>query len=284
MESFKLAPRSAFLAVAGRVDGPEVRLTNAHWTISAERIGLAFGFEQVVLVNDYVPFAVAAASMPKARRDDVIRLGPEMPMGQGAVLAVGAGTGFGAASQLFVRDTKLIQASEAGHAGLGAGTAYEIALWPHIECPDDRVTVETLLSGPGLVRLYRALTKSRKTEPTLQTPDEIVQFGMAGMDEVCVETLALFARLLGRVAGDLVLIMGGTGGVFIGSGIAPRIAPVLKEGLFRQAFERKAPFNAVMQRVPTFILTCPEPGLLGLSLIAANPGTYIFPYFEWKPP
>jgi glucokinase len=277
-------PRSAFLALAGRVDGPEVHLTNARWAISARSIGTAFGFHQVVLVNDYVAFAAAAAIMPEQHPGDLVRLGPEMPLGNGAILALGAGTGFGAASQRDVGGRKLVQASEAGHAELGASLADEIALWPHLERIGDRITVENVISGPGLVRLYRALARSRDTAPCWQAPEQIVQFALAGSDELCVEALSLFSRLLGRVAGDLVLILGGADGVVVGSGIAPRIAPFLKQGDFRRAFEHKAPFESSMRRIPTFILTHADPGFLGLTLMAAHPDRYIFPCSEWARP
>ena len=56
-------PRSALLAVAARVDGSAVPLTNAAWTIDAAEIGAAFGLSSVVLVNDYVPVAVSLATI-----------------------------------------------------------------------------------------------------------------------------------------------------------------------------------------------------------------------------
>ena len=77
------------------------------------------------------------------------------------------------------------------------------------------MTAETLLSGPGLVRLYRALAFARKVDHRIDTPSEIVESGLSGKDPLTTETLHLFCRLLGRFAGDLALVFGATGGVFM---------------------------------------------------------------------
>jgi glucokinase len=98
---------------------------------------------------------------------------------------------------------------------------------------------------------------------------------------LALATLRLFARLLGRFAGDLALIFGATGGVFIGSGIAPGIAELLDRGDFRASFEDKAPFAGLMGRIATFIIMRPDPALAGLSAIASDPDGFVFQKQIW---
>ena len=78
-----------------------------------------------------------------------------------------------------------------------------------------------------------------------------------------------------------VLIFGATGGVFIGSGIAPALADLLDGGDFRASFEDKAPFAGLMGRIATFVIMRPDPALAGLAAIAANPDGFIFQRQTW---
>jgi glucokinase len=275
-----LTPRSAFLAVATRVDGPAVRMTNASWMIDAAEIGRRFSLSEVVLVNDYIPIAAALTAFGADSRD-LARLGPELPDGAGAKLVLGPGTGLGAAALLPFGQRFALQPTEAAHTDFGPSDAREMALWPRLERSDGRVTAETLLSGPGLLRLYRACAAAGGRDAMCSTPEAVTSAGIAGNDEPAVEALHLFARLLGRFAGDLVLVFGATGGVFIGGGIAPTIVEVLRAGQFRASFEDKAPYSELMRQIPTWAILQPVPAFAGLSAIASNPDRFLFTRETW---
>ena len=68
-------PRSAFLAVAGRITTGITRLTNAPWRFDPGGIGESFGLEAVRLVNDYVPLAAALTVLDAADPTDLARSG-----------------------------------------------------------------------------------------------------------------------------------------------------------------------------------------------------------------
>lgn len=272
-------PRTALLAVATRVAAPVVHLTNAAWTIDAQRIGRDFGMDRVVIMNDYVPVAVALANPPP---DFSQPLGPMLPGHGGARLVLGPGTGLGAAALVPIGERFAVLSTEAGHVEFGACDTDEFALWPLLERVHDRLTSEAVLSGPGMQRLYRALAQQRGAQAVCATSAEIIAHGAAASDGLAADTLRLFARLLGRFAGDLALILSATGGVFIGGGIAPRMIPSLRHGEFRAAFDRKAPFEDVVRSIPTSVVVDPEPGLTGLAVYAAAPGRFIVDLQEWK--
>jgi glucokinase len=274
-------PRSAFLAVAARVDGTVVELTNAGWVLDAGQVGIALGLSAVALVNDYVPVAAACAVLREGQGGGLERIGPALPAGAGARVVLGPGTGFGAAALLPLEAQSAILSSEAGHVELGPSNDAEMAVWPHIESVAGRVTVEAVLSGPGLHRLYRAVCRSRDAAVRCDRPSGVVDAALAGRDEAAAAALRLFVRLLGRFAGDLALMFAATGGVFIAGGIAPAILRVLSEGEFRHAFERKAPHEAVMRRTPTFVIGHPDPALEGLAAIASAPERFIFDAKSW---
>ncbi|WP_342154407.1 glucokinase [Methylorubrum sp. SB2] len=274
------APRSAILAIAGRVDSPAVQLTNAHWVVAGEAIGRDFGLSRVTVVNDYVPVAAGAAAIAP---DDLTSVGPERHEAHGPRVVLGPGTGFGAAALVPYEDRLAIVSTEAGHTDLGPSDAAETEIWAAAERTDDRITVETLLSGPGLSRLHAAIRTVRGGDGPVLDPAEITRTGLSGEDPHAQEALDLFARLLGRVCGDLALTFLATGGVYIGGGIAPRIVPVLRSGGFRDAFERKAPFAAQMRDIPTSIITVKDPAFGGLAALASEGGRFVYHGQVWTP-
>ena len=275
-------PRSALLAIATRVEAPVVRMTNAGWTVDAPAIAAALDLDSVRLVNDFVPVAAALSGLG-AEAGQLVPLGPELPERPGARVVLGPGTGIGAAALLPVGARWAIHSTEAGHTDFGPVHADEFALWPLIEQAHGRITAEAVLSGPGLLRIYRALTQLRGAAPTCSTPEEVSAQGLAGQDDLAADALRLFARLLGRFAGDLALVFAASA-VYVGGGIGPKIAAILSQGEFRAAFERKAPFDHWMEAVPTFLIADPDPALTGLRAILAEPDRFVFKSAGWQGP
>lgn len=274
-------PRQAVIAVACKVEGPVAHLTNADWTIDAGEIGRAFGLSSVRLVNDYAPVAAALASPDLQASGAKVVGGVPLTGENGTRLVLGPGTGFGAAALIPVGERLLIQTTEAGHVEMGPASADEEALWPHLQRVHDRVTVETLLSGPGLLRLYHGLCAQRGHSPVCAVPNDVLEGCLALTEEAARDAVLLFTRLLGRFAGDLALIFGASGGVFLGSGIVPRLGAMLEEGPFRAAFDRKAPFDSFARSIPTAVLVYPEPALVGLALLAREPERFHVPSGNW---
>lgn len=274
------APRSAMIAVATRVDKPVIRLTNAHWIIDAEAIGIALGLERVTLVNDYTPVA-ASATVLDAARGDLAPIGPSGIAMDGTRLVLGPGTGFGVAALVPVEDRFAILATEAGHMEFGPTCDEETLLWPHLERVGGRVTAEVVLSGPGLFRMAKALAAHRGVECRFKIPNDILAAAREG-EQLAVDTLGLFSRWLGRFSGDLALTFEATGGVFIAGGIAPRMVDILKQGEFRQAFDHKAPHEAWAHNVQVFVIVNPEPALQGLAALVTAPDRFVFQSQDWQ--
>jgi glucokinase len=272
-------PRTAMIAVATRVDSLVIRMTNAPWFIDAAAIGTNLGLSRVDLVNDYAPVAASLVSLD-AERGELALLGGT-PQPGGARIALGPGTGFGVSALVPVEDRLAILATEAGHVEFGPASPEEWEIWPHLEQVLGRVTAEAVLSGPGFLRLAAALAASRGLEKPFARPNEILEAERAG-DPFAREVARLFARALGRFAGDLALAFDAEGGVFIAGGIAPRMVDILQEGPCREAFERKAPQAEWAQKVPFAVITHPEPALLGLSLLVSQPRHFVFRAQSWR--
>jgi glucokinase len=265
-------PRSLIACVAGPVAGRKVKMTNAAWTIDGEAVASRFGLAQGLLLND---FEAQALSLPMVKPGWVRAIGPMVTHGPGPRLVMGLGTGLGTAVLVSVDGRHFALASEAGHMDLAPIGPEEEAIWRHIDRGAlGRVTAETILSGPGLIRLHRARCLAAG-EPVPDF-DEIALVERARRDPKGEEarTLAAIWLLLARFAGDLALAYLAKGGVTFSGGVLPHILPFLDARAFRARFEDKAPYAALMKDIGTEIVVAEDVVLHGLAALAVTPGTY----------
>jgi glucokinase len=264
-------PVSAIIDLAGPITGDAVDLTNADWVVRPRDMIAALGLKDVILLNDFEALALALTAF---QPDDLQLIGPAKPGAAGAKVVLGPGTGLGVGALLEAGGLFVPVPGEGGHVSFGPEEPDEFPLWSHVEPEFGRIEAETFLCGPGIVRLYRAVARTEGREPGEASPAEVTQRALAGGDPLAVRTLALYARFLGRFAGDMALTFMARGGVYIGGGVSPHILPILRSGEFRRAFEAKAPHQAVMAGIPTWVITRDNPAMPGLSAFAHAPERY----------
>jgi glucokinase len=263
-----IRPQSALIDVAGPITGDAVPLTNAHWVLKPREIMAKTGVGDVILLNDFEALALALTALDAA---DVELLGGDPAAAVGAKVVLGPGTGLGVGALIETGGIFVPVPGEGGHVALGPDQADEFPIWANIEPEDGRISAEALLSGRGLVRLYRAVAQTEGADARLVLPAEITGAALANSDPIATRTVSLYCRLLGRLAGDMALIFMARGGAYIGGGISPRILPFLQEGEFRRAFQAKAPHSDVMSAIPSWVITRDNAALPGLAAFARNP-------------
>ena len=276
-----MAPRSVIACAAGPMNGRELKLTNASWDIDGPAIAEKLGLAQGLLLND---FEAQALALPVLERAWLTPLGAPMPAATGTRVILGPGTGLGAAALVESHGRFIALPSEAGHISFGPANEEETALWPHLEPAHGRITVECVLSGPGLVRLHTArFAAAGRGAPLI---DDAALVDRAVQDRAGEEarTLGLFWRLIGRFSGDLALAFLARGGVTFSGGILPRLLPLLDAADFRAAFEAKAPVEAIVKSIATDLITAPDAVLTGMAAIAAEPERYGIDYAgrKWR--
>jgi glucokinase len=273
---------NACLGVAGPVEHNICRATNLPWVIDGNALSQHLGIDRVQLVND---FHAAALGVTALGPDELVALGGDLRVPHGPMAVLGAGTGLGQAFLLWSAAENAYQVvpSEGGHVDLAARTPLEHGLVAFLTGKYGRVSCERVLSGNGLVDAFKFLSEEPacrslirpETAAVLAAPGNdpaaaISQRALAGTDPVCEMALALFCSVLGAVAGNLGLMVLATGGVFVAGGIAPRVLPFLQRGGFREAFDRKGRLHTLVERMPAYVVTHPQPGLLGAATIAAG--------------
>ena len=240
------------LAVAAPVAGDPLTLTNLDWRLSSAAIEQDFGFRRVSLLNDFEALGWALPCLDAA---DLVELGGGRAMAGAPCLVLGPGTGFGAAVWLPHGE---VLASEAGHALASASTLEEARILAMVRERLGPVSVEQVLSGPGIENLHTALGGEAMAAAA------ITAAALAGDNPVAVETLALFFAFLGLAARNLALGCGARGGVYLAGGILPRLGAQLRASRFRERFETPAPLPGYLEAIPTRLIIHPEPALLGL--------------------
>lgn len=275
LEAGGLAPGwdAAAVAVAGPVSGARARLTNVEgWEASPEDLG-APG----VILND---LAAVAWALPVLGEEDVETLcGPEPVPGAPAVV-VGVGTGLGAA--LFVGGQAV--PGEGGHADFAPpGPAHDSLLsWLRGELPGAQVTVEHVLSGPGLGRLLRYAATCTEPAPEvrriLDGPAAPASEGAQPLEAVvsawntrcpaCRLATELFVEALGGEVAGLGLRVLARGGIYLCGGVAQRLAPALRTGLPRVLARPEADMAALRSALPVRLVTHPDPALVGAAAAA----------------
>lgn len=252
----------AVLAVAGPVTDGEIEFTNLDWNFSECDLVAQFEFENVRLIND---FAAQALACPRLEPDELRPIGPALKAAENQPLVVlGAGTGFGVAGLARSERGDIAISTEGGHIAFAPTNEIELKVLAALTERFGRVSVERVLSGPGLYDLYVILCDLAGASATAADPPAVFAAGEAG-DPIASQALDVFCGVLGATAGDLALAFGARGGVYVSGGIAPRMYGRLNGGAFRARFEDKGRLSDFVQPIPTFLVQTPYPAITGAA-------------------
>lgn len=256
-------PRAVAIAVAGPVVGEVIRFTNNPWILRPALIDEKLGVDRHTLINDFgaVGHAVAQAA-PKYFEH---LCGPDAPLPtKGTISIVGPGTGLGVAHVWRDGDHYHVQASEGGHVDFAPLDAIEDHILLRLRGRYRRVSIERVVSGPGLVEIYEALAAIEARAVRALDDKSLWTLGLSGEDSLAAAAIDRFCLSLGSVAGDIALAQGGSG-VVIAGGLGLRIREALARSGFADRFCAKGRFEAMMAELPVKLITHPQPGLFGAA-------------------
>jgi glucokinase len=265
-------PLRSVVAVASMISGDEIKLTNNPWSFSIEAVRQALELDRIKVVND---FAAIGMAVPHLRLPELAPIGAAAARPRGVdadrhYAVLGPGTGLGVCRLLLRQGRAVVIESEGGHVAFAPGSDYEISILQCLLKRHARVSVERLLSGPGLQNLYAAVCALEGTGGSVDRPEQITAGALPGGDAVCRRTVELFCAILGGFAGDVALMTGAWDGVYLGGGMTASLLPWICDGRFRQRFESKGRFSDLMHTIPTFAITHAQPGLLGAGAWAVD--------------
>jgi glucokinase len=163
---------------------------------------------------------------------------------------------------------------EGGHVTLAPADDFESELLKLARRDFPHVSAERFLSGIGLPLLYRCSAAVRG-EAAVAGVDArwLVERALADDDAGAVATVDRFLAMLGGFCGSVALMYGARGGVWVGGGIVPRLAPRLAASGFRARFEAKGRFADYLRAVPTLLLTDTLAALDGTAQALSQPAS-----------
>ena len=239
LEEHKVEVKDGCIAIACPITGDWVAMTNHTWAFSIAEMKKNLGFRHL------------------------IQFGGAEPVEGKPIAVYGAGTGLGVAHLVHVDKRWVSLPGEGGHVDFAPNSEEEAIILEILRAEIGHVSAERVLSGPGLVNLYRAIVKADNRLPENLKPKDITERALADSCTDCRRALSLFCVIMGRFGGNLALNLGTFGGVFIAGGIVPRFLEFFKASGFRAAFEDKGRFKEYVHDIPVYLIVHDNPGLLG---------------------
>ena len=257
---------AAFAVATPVSDHAEMSFTNNPWRFSRQGLMQALGLDDLLVLND---FEALGWSLP-GLRDHQLRAHRSRPFGAGSLAVVGPGTGLGVAGLVRAPDGWVSVAGEGGHSTLAPANDLESDLLSLLRRHYGHVSAETVLSGTGLPRLHQALGELHGEAQEQLTASVIGERATVHRDARALRTVEVFCGMLGGFAGDVALIMGARGGLYIGGGVVPRWGDLFFRSSFRDRFVDKGNYRPYLDAIPTALITDTLVALAGVRAAMAQ--------------
>lgn len=266
----------ACFGVPGVVIDGQSHASNLPWELHERNLSRALDGIPVRLINDLSATAHGVVHLP----DSEVRVLQRGASGlhQNHIAIIAPGTGLGESALIFNRGEYEAVASEGGHASFAPRDDGQIELYRYLRGRFGHVSVERVLSGPGLVNIYSFIrTSCGNREPewlTARFENEdasavISEVAIGNRDPDCVHALEMFVDIFGAEAGNLALKVLALGGVYLCGGIPPKILPALTDGRFIRAFRDKGRLSGVLEKIEVRVSMNEGVGLAGAAHFAA---------------
>lgn len=261
---------AACFGIAGPVQEGRCQATNLPWVVDVKLLSQDLGIPKVFLINDLEANAWGI-SILRPEEFLVLNQGREL---EGNAALISAGTGLGEAGLYWNGKEHLPFACEGGHCDFAPRNEEEIELWSYLKQKFEHVSYERILSGSGIYQIYRFLIDSQREKSVLSSsevedlkePQKVItEMALKKQCPACIHALNLFSSVYGSEAGNIALKMLATHAVYVGGGIAPTIASILKEGHFMKAFVAKGRFMPMLSNISVKVLLNDQTALLGAA-------------------
>ncbi|ACK70754.1 glucokinase [Gloeothece citriformis PCC 7424] len=285
-----LTIEQACFGIAGPVVDNTSELTNLSWSLSGDRLAKELNINKVSLINDFAAIGYGVIGLTS---DDICTLQEGERDSHAPIAILGAGTGLGEGYLIPLSDGSYrVCPSEGSHADFPPRSTTEFQLLNYIRehYNIDRVSVERVVSGQGIVTIYEFLRHQDPSQESsyfapiyqawerelgkgLKTIDlaaEISKAATEQSDYLCQQTMKLFLEAYGAEAGNLCLKLLPYGGLYVAGGITAKNIALMQQGNFMKAFSHKGRVSPLLRKIPVHLVLNPKVGLIGAALRAAQ--------------
>ena len=252
---------SACIASAGTTHLDIFKPANNDWVINKSNVSSALNDIQVNWINDFSAQALATTTL---KDNDVIVINQGAIQPERVRLVIGPGTGLGTCGLINSSSGWVPLPAQGGHSDFAPNSNLEIEIWTLLQKQFGHVAVERILSGPGIVNLYKALCQINGNEALFNSPSEITSAAIkVNPDSMSKETLHLFCQIFGSVTGTIALSTGCLGGIYITSDLVRNFLDFFMNSDFLKSFEDKGRLQYYMTDIPIFVSKKENMGLIG---------------------
>jgi len=262
--------RGLGVAAAGRVTDNRCRMTNLQWLIDSEELSRRFDIDVVTLHNDLAASGYGL-DVVSGESFEVIRSGKKKA--DANRILISPGTGLGECIIHALHDRHVPIPSEGGHADFAPFDGTTARLWSFVRRNRSRVSVENILSGPGINDIYRFVVSENGGEVDPETekkmaarPGAIIADRARNEGEPnCIRAIRLFFDVLAAECGNMALKALSTGGVYIGGGIVPYALPLMDRSRFANLFADRKPHGDMLANIPLYAVVDTDLPLYGVA-------------------
>ncbi|HVB82105.1 MAG TPA: glucokinase [Candidatus Binataceae bacterium] len=271
---------AAGFGIAGPVRAGQAKTTNLPWTVDGPRLAQTLALGRVSLLNDV-----------EAQAWSVLRLGAAEQMtlqagtpDSGNMAVIAAGTGLGCSALVRGEGAVRSLASEGGHADFSPRDEIEVGLLRYLRAKYGHVSVERVLSGPGLFEIFEFLRDlDRASEPDWLVKSRargdptaaVAEAALGGRCALAERAVLLFLGAYGAETGNWALRTMATGGVWLGGGVAHKLLvgpPGTPESwrlraveVFLTRLRDKGRLSALLESMPVHVIMTNDAPLFGAA-------------------
>jgi len=264
------------IGVAGPVLQGKCKMTNLSWSLDVEQLKEELRIERVELINDLEATSYGLAEVNEGYLATIYSGNPEI---KGNVGILAPGTGLGEAGLFWDGEALRPFSTEGGHSEFSPRNKLEVEFYEYLSSMHDIVSWETVISGPGILDIYRFLRDvKRHPEPAWLTqkfekeedPSSVISHtAMRELDPTCSRTMEIFVNFLAREATNLALKLKATGGILLGGGIPPKIFSLMNKDKFHQSFIVSDKMEHLLKDIPIYLILNSKTALLGAAYYGA---------------
>ncbi|WP_370125605.1 glucokinase [Sinorhizobium fredii] len=123
-----------------------------------------------------------------------------------------------------------------------------------IRCTSDYVSVEKILSAPGLTHIYELLLATSGQTVCSRPAADIIEGALKENDAMAAKAVDDFATTLARFAGGIGLVCEARGSVYLWGSMLRRMERKLRGNFFRAACEAKSRNSSWLAQTPVFLI------------------------------
>jgi glucokinase len=250
------------IAIACPVNHDLIKMTNHSWQFSVKETRERLNLKSLLVIND---FTAVAMCVPVLNDEQKLKVGGGNAQENENIAVFGPGTGLGVGHLVKSESGWQTLDGEGGHVDFAPADEVDITVWQYLRSEGIHPSAEEVLSGRGLVNIYRALAKDAGVNASEEEASGITGKALNGSCDICLAALGQFCRILGSFAGNLALNLGTFGGVYIAGGVVQHFVDHFATSDFRLAFEAKGRFTDYVRDIPTYLITEPDFGLIGAA-------------------